>query len=137
MYIPTHTRLLLRLVLLLILGLLITLAVSMPIAQAAPAGFVTRCGTLFCLNGKTFNIAGTNNHYLGWGTQSEVDHVLNDAKAMNLNVVRTIMHSVRGSLDSTQVNQGTMPLKWNWGSTADSSNMGMKGVYILYWDNAT
>ncbi|MEO8613451.1 MAG: beta-mannosidase [Chloroflexota bacterium] len=109
----------------------------MPMVEAASAGFVKPCGTLFCLDGKTFNVAGTNNHYLGWGTQSEVDHVLNDAKAMNLNVVRTILHSVRGSLDGNQVNQGTMPLKWNWGSTADSSNMGMKGVYILYWDTSS
>ncbi|MBA3868459.1 MAG: cellulase family glycosylhydrolase, partial [Anaerolineae bacterium] len=109
----------------------------MSTVQAAPAEFVASCGALFCLNGSIFNVAGTNNHYLGWGTQYEVDQVLTDAKALNLNVVRTIMHSVRGSLDGTQINQGTVPLKWNWGSTADSSNMGMKGVYILYWDTAT
>lgn len=113
------------------------LAIRMPTVSAAPAGFVGTCGTNFCLNGQIFNVAGTNNHYLGFGTQGEVDQVLNDAKAMNANVVRTIMHSVRGSLDSTQQNQGTVPLKWNWGSTADSGNMGMKGVYILYWDTAT
>jgi hypothetical protein len=115
----------------------LTLANTSLQAQAIPAGFVVPCGRLFCYNGRVFNVAGTNNHYLGWGTQAEVDQVLNDAKAMNLNVVRTILHSVRGSLDSTQLNQGTMPLKWNWASTADSSNLGMKGVYILYWDTAT
>ncbi|MCA0457175.1 MAG: cellulase family glycosylhydrolase [Chloroflexi bacterium] len=102
--------------------------------EAQSNGFVQTCGTLFCLNGKVFNVAGTNNHYLGWGTQYEVDQFFADAKAMNVNVVRGILHSVRGSLDSNNVNQGSMPLKWNWGSTADSSNMGMKGVYILYWD---
>jgi mannan endo-1,4-beta-mannosidase len=41
------------------------------------------------------------------------------------------MHSAIGSLDNTT------PTKWNWQSTAESSNMGMKGVYILYWDPAT
>lgn len=114
-----------------------TLLVSMSTVAAAPNGFVSTCGTNFCLNGQVFNVAGTNNHYLGFGTQAEVDQVLNDAKAMNVNVVRSIMHSVRGSLDSTQQDQGTVPLKWNWGSTADSSNLGMKGVYLMYWDTAT
>lgn len=114
-----------------------TSVVALSNVNAAASGFVSTCGTNFCLNGQVFNVAGTNNHYLGFGTQAEVDQVLNDAKAMNVNVVRSIMHSVRGSLDSTQQNQGTVPLKWNWASTADSGNMGMKGVYILYWDTAT
>lgn len=130
-------RLISSLIVLFCLLLLASTFIANTVVQAAPAGFVAPCGALFCLNGQVFNVAGTNNHYLGWGTQGEVDQVLNDAKAMNLNVVRGIMHSVRGSLDSTQVNQGTMPLKWNWGSTAESSNMGMKGVYILYWDAST
>src|ERR1700749_4076261 len=105
---------------------------AIPRVEAAPNGFVLTCGSNFCLNGQVFNVAGTNNHYLGFGTQAEVDQVLNDAKAMNVNVVRTIMHSVRGSLDSTQIDQGTVPLKWNWGSTAQSSNLGMNGVYLMY-----
>lgn len=112
----------------------LTFITSLPIMAAQSTGFVQTCGALFCLNGQVFNVAGTNNHYLGWGTQYEVDQVLTDAKAMNVNVIRGILHSVRGSLDSNAVNQGTMPLKWNWSSTADSSNMGMKGVYIMYWD---
>ena len=115
----------------------VVFALSTPVAQAAAAGYVDTCGAMFCLNGQVFNVAGTNNHYLGFGTQAEVDQVLADAKALNINVVRTIMHSVRGSLDSVQPDQGTVPLKWNWGSTAESSNMGMNGVYILYWDSAT
>lgn len=120
----------------LLVGLTFTARLPIVAAQLS-TGFVQTCGTSFCLNGQVFNVAGTNNHYLGWGTQYEVDQVLTDAKAMNVNVVRSILHSVRGSLDSTVVNQGTMPLKWNWASTADSSNMGMKGVYILYWDPKT
>ncbi|MBI1276785.1 MAG: hypothetical protein GC179_01520 [Anaerolineaceae bacterium] len=119
------------------LVLMTTVALAIPRVEAAPNGFVTPCGTNFCLNGQVFNVAGTNNHYLGFGTRAEVDQVLSDAKAMSVNVVRTIMHSVRGSLDSTQQNQGAVPLKWNWGSTAESSNLGMNGVYILYWDTAS
>lgn len=92
-------------------------------------GFVRTEGTRFVHEGKPFYIAGTNNHYLGWGSHAEVDDVLTTARRMNFNVVRTIMHSVIGSLDGT-----TKPTIWNWRSTADSSNMGMHGVYILYWD---
>src|SRR6185503_7049445 len=33
-----------------------------PLAQAAPAGFVTRCGIHFCLDGRTFYFAGTNTY---------------------------------------------------------------------------
>lgn len=99
---------------------------------AAGPNFVGRSGTNFVLNGQPFYVAGTNNHYLGWGSQYEVDRVLEDAKAMNFNVVRTIMHSVIG--DPTGA---TKPTIWNWQSTADTSNMGMNGVYLLYWDNAT
>jgi mannan endo-1,4-beta-mannosidase len=57
---------------------------------------------------------------------------LNDTSAMHFNVIRTIMHSVRGSLDGT-----TRPTLWNWASTGDTSNMGMNSVYILYWNTAT
>ncbi len=131
------SRLKMSLLIMTCLFILTSLGVALSSVEAAASGFVTTCGTNFCLNGQIFNVAGTNNHYLGFGTQAEVDQVLNDAKAMNVNVVRSIMHSVRGSLDGTQLNQGTVPLKWNWGSTADSGNMGMKGVYILYWDTAT
>ncbi len=95
----------------------------------APRSFVGAEGTRFVLEGKPFYVAGTNNHYLGWGSRAEVDDVLETAKRMNFNVVRTIVHSVIGSLDGT-----TGPTVWNWRSTADSSNLGMHGVYVLYWD---
>jgi hypothetical protein len=103
----------------------------------AAGNFVGRSGNHFTLNGQTWYVAGTNNHYLGWGSTLEVDNVLNDAKAMKFNVVRTIMHSVRGSLDGTTNGSGTVPLKWNWNSTSESSNMGMNGVYLLYWNTTT
>lgn len=95
-----------------------------------PGGFVRTDGTRFVLDGAPFRIAGTNNHYLGWGTRAEVDDVLTTARKMNFNVVRTIIHSVIGSPS------GDTRTVWNWQSTADSSNMGMHGVYVLYWDTA-
>ena len=90
---------------------------------------MTTAGTTFALGDRAFYVAGTNNHYLGWGSRAEVDDVLTTAKAMNLNVVRTILHSVIGSLDGT-----SMPSIWNWQSTADASNLGMHRTYLVYWD---
>ncbi|GAA1380624.1 cellulase family glycosylhydrolase [Catellatospora chokoriensis] len=112
------------------------LAVVLPLmvgnkANAAP-GFVTTSGTKFMLDGKPFYVAGTNSHYLGWGTRAEVDSVLGYADASNYNVVRGILHSVTGSLDGT-----TKPHIWNPASTGDASNMGMHGTYLIYWDTAT
>ena len=91
--------------------------------------FVTTDGTGFVLDGRPFPVVGTNNHYLGWGSRAEVDDVLQTAVGMNFTVVRTILHSVIGSLDDT-----TVPSIWNWRSTADSSNLGMHGTYLAYWD---
>src|SRR5689334_7086224 len=120
-----------RLVLVTLIASLSLIAMP-PRPTTAAAGFVGRSGTQFTLNGNPFYIAGTNSHYLGWGSHAEVDDMLQSAKAMNFNVVRTIMHSVIGSLDGT-----TKPTNWNWQSTGDTSNMGMHGVYIIYWDPAT
>jgi len=101
-------------------------------STSAVANFVGRTGTQFTLNGSPFYVAGTNSHYLGWGSQAEVNDMLQNAQAMNSNVVRTILHSAIGSLDGT-----TKPTKWNWQSTGDTSNMGMHGVYLIYWDPST
>lgn len=99
-------------------------------AIAAPKGFVTRAGTQFRLEGKPFFVAGTTVHYLGWGTRAEVDAALEDARAMKFNVVRSILHSVVAAPD------GSRPSIWNFRSTGDSSNMGVHGTYLLYWDAA-
>ena len=112
------------------------LAVVLPLivgnkANAAP-GFVTTSGTKFMLDGKPFYVAGTNSHYLGWGTRAEVDSVLGYDDASNYNVVRGILHSVTGSLDGT-----TKPHIWNPRDPGDASNMGMHGTYLIYWDTAT
>jgi mannan endo-1,4-beta-mannosidase len=122
-----------RLIIPLILALVAGLGAILLVRPAAAAStFVTTSATRFILGGKPFYVAGTNNHYLGWGTRPEVDSVLNSAKASNYNVVRTILHSVVGSLDGT-----TKPNIWNPASTADASNMGMHGTYLIYWDTAT
>ena len=104
-------------------------------ATPAKAGqFVQTSGTKFTFDGRPFYVAGTSNHYLGWGTRREVDDGLQAAKAMNFNVVRTILHSVIGSPDESAPN--AKKTIWNFRSTNDSSNMGMHGVYLLYWDAA-
>ncbi len=106
-----------------------SLHVEGPVAAAPSGAFVERQGTGFTLDGKPFAVVGTNTHYLPWGTNAEVDQVLADAVALNLTVVRFFVTSFRGSLDGQ-----TRPTVWDFGKVADSANMGMKGVYTLYWD---
>jgi mannan endo-1,4-beta-mannosidase len=96
-----------------------------------PADFVAASGTHFTLAGKPFYVGGVNNHYLTFGLKSEVTDVLDDAVAMNANVLRTFIQPVIGSLDST-----TVPTIWNRRSREESSNLGVNGVYMLYWDTA-
>src|SRR6266545_5812460 len=57
-------------------------------ASAAPAGFVTRSGAGFVLDGQPFRYGGTNNYYLHYTSQLMVDDVLSDAQAMGLTVLR-------------------------------------------------
>jgi mannan endo-1,4-beta-mannosidase len=94
------------------------------------AGFVGRSGTHFVLDGRPFDVAGVNNHYLPWGSDKEVIQVLDDAIAMHANVVRTFIGPVIGSPD------GAIPTIWSWKSAADSSNLGVRGTYMVYWDPA-
>jgi mannan endo-1,4-beta-mannosidase len=100
-----------------------------PRRTAAAGPFVTTSGTRFMLNGRPFFVTGANCHYLGWGSRAEVDDVLTTARRMGLNVVRSIMSGVVGSLDGSA--RRTL---WNWRSTEDSSNLGVHGVHLLYWD---
>lgn len=100
-------------------------------AQHAPnSQFVEASGTGFTLAGKPFFVTGVNNHYMTYGTSSEVLDVLDDAVAMHANVVRVFLQPVIGSLD------GTVPTIWDWQSHADSSDLGVNGTYLLYWDDA-
>ncbi len=104
-------------------------AETAPPPQPRP-GFVSVSGDHFVLDGRQFRVAGVNNHYLMFGSPAEVTRVLDDAVAMHVNVVRTFLQPVIGSLD------GTMPTIWNWKSTSDSSNLGVHGNYVLSWDPA-
>ncbi len=63
-------------------------AFSAGIVNAAPAGFVSTKTNYFMLDGKPFYFAGTNNYYLAYSSNAMIDDVLNDAKAMDLKVVR-------------------------------------------------
>ena len=104
-------------------------AAPRPADAAVETPFVTAAGTRFVLGGRPFYVAGTNNHYLGWGTRAEVDSVLTSAADSGYNVVRGILNSVKGSPDGV-----TKRHVWNPASTADSSNMGVHGTYLAYWD---
>lgn len=59
-----------------------------PAHAAAPAGFVTRSGAGFVLDGQPFRYGGTNNYYLHYKSQLMVDDVFSDAQAMGLTVLR-------------------------------------------------
>jgi mannan endo-1,4-beta-mannosidase len=101
-----------------------------PSTSAEPVSdFVSREGTHFVLDGKPFFVAGINNHYLTFGSPREVTLVLDDAVAMGANVVRTFIQPIIGSLDGT-----TKPTVWKWRSNADSSDLGVHGTYMFYWD---
>jgi mannan endo-1,4-beta-mannosidase len=86
----------------------------------------------FVFQGRRFNVAGINNHYLSFGSRSEVEHVLDDAVAMDANVVRTFIQPVIGSLDGKRAST-----IWDWRSKASSSDLGVGGAYVLYWDDST
>jgi mannan endo-1,4-beta-mannosidase len=119
------------LTLLLLASILAMSAAPLPQSTSAEpmANFVGREGTHFTLDGKPYFVAGINNHYLTFGSSREVTLVLDDAVAMGANVIRTFVQPVIGSLDGT-----TKPTIWNWRSNADSSDLGVHGTYMFYWD---
>lgn len=95
--------------------------------------FVHVQGAQFVLHGKPFYVTGVNNHYLTFGSETEVTRVLDDAVAMGANVVRMILGPVIGAPD------GTKPRTiWKFNNpSADSSNLNVHGDYELYWNPAT
>jgi mannan endo-1,4-beta-mannosidase len=110
-------------------ALLLALTMFSAAAGAVETEFVKTAGTAFTLAGEPFFVTGVNNHYLTFGTEGEVTRVLDDAVAMGANTVRVFLQPVIGSLD------GSVPTVWNWRNTADSSDLGVNGTYLLYWDN--
>lgn len=113
-----------------ILGLAAVLSVGLVDAYA-DQGFVGTRGTQFVRDGKVFRVAGANNHYLTFGSAAEVTRVLDDAVTLQMNVIRTFIQPVIGSLDGR-----SMPTIWDWKSKAESSNLGVNGVHMIYWDAA-
>jgi mannan endo-1,4-beta-mannosidase len=114
-----------------VLWLLMNVTYFNIVPAKAEGGFIGTSGTRFILDGKPFFVAGVNNHYLTFGSAREVTRVLDDAVAMHANVVRTFIQPVIGSPDGS-----TVPTIWNWKKKADASDLGVNGVYMLYWDTA-
>ena len=99
-------------------------------AEAQKGPFVGVEDAHFVLHGRRFNVAGVNNHYLTFGSEAEVDRVLDDAAALGANVVRTFIQPVIGSLDGKHA-----PTIWDWRKKASASDLGVHGAYVLYWDD--
>lgn len=57
--------------------------------EAAQTNFVTATGTDLTLNGSTYKFSFANNYYLFYKSQTMVDNVFGDAKALGLNSLRT------------------------------------------------
>lgn len=112
----------------LVFALLSALA-AVSAAEDSPAtSFIETSGTDFTLDGRPFFVTGVNNHYLTFGSQAEVTRVLDDAKAIGANIVRTFLQPVIGSLD------GSVATIWNWRIVADASDLAVKDTYLLHWD---
>lgn len=108
---------------------LLSALVSVSAAVDPPAGsFIKTSGTAFTVDGRPFPVTGVNNHYVTFGSRDEVTRVLDDAVAMNANVVRIFLQPVIGSLD------GSVPTIWNWRKQADAYDLGVRGTYLLHWD---
>ena len=110
------------------IGLLLVSTLLLLSLPAFATEYVRTKGTGFILDGKPFFVAGVNNHYLISGSEQEVVRVLDDAVALGANVVRTYLQPVIGSPDNS------VPTIWDWKSTAESSNLGVNGNYLLFWD---
>jgi mannan endo-1,4-beta-mannosidase len=93
------------------------------------AELVKTSGTTFTLAGRPFFITGVNNHYLPHASETEITQVLDDAVALGTPVLRSYLEPVIGSPD------GSVPTIWDWQSTANSNDRGVKRRYLLYWDD--
>ena len=133
----SRSPLLLGLIIVLLAALAVLGSMLLPIgnrravADEAHDGFVRRDAGHFMLDGRRFQVKGVNNHYLSFGSKAEIDAVLDDAKQLGANTVRTFLQPVIGSLD------GTVPTIWAWRNDKDSSQMGAKGRYMLAYDPKT
>jgi len=68
------------------MGLIVTIIIPPCVAVGNPAEpnntFVKTTSTSFTVDGETFFVTGVNNHYLLYGTDTEVKDVLDDAVAL-------------------------------------------------------
>ena len=94
-------------------------------ANPPPTAFVNTSGTEFTVDGKTLFVTGVNNRHLTFGSHNEVTRVLDDAAAMDANVVRTFLQPVIGSLD------GSVPTIRNWRSQADANVIRFANAWVL------
>ena len=98
--------------------------------QAADrTGFVQTDGTQFLLDGSTFYYAGTNNYYLNFKPQYEVDQVMEDAAAMGLKVIRT-WGNLDAGVKTDKVNKDGYTV---FTDSVDGSGE-KEGVYYQYFD---
>ncbi len=108
------------------LAVLLTFIANMVIGQPpsanAAAGFVTRAGAQFSLNGSPFYFAGTNTYYLIFKSHVMVDDALQNAADMGLKVVRAWSFLDIGNPAG--------------GSPQTIDNI-KDGVYIQYWDTSS
>ena len=108
-----------------VFALLLAALASVNAADPPATAFVNISGTEFTVDGKTLFVTGVNNRHLTFGSHNEVTRVLDDAAAMDANVVRTFLQPVIGSLD------GSVPTIRNWRSQADANVTRFANAWVL------
>lgn len=108
-------------------------ALVIPSASAAPAGFVTRSGSQFMLNGQPFRYGGTNNYYLHYSSRIQVDDVFDKAQSMGAKVIRAWTFLECGGAKPNSAggcSQGTDHWMQRWSATTNTVeyNTGATGL---------
>lgn len=95
-------------------------------------GFVYADGTKFMLDGCYFYYAGTNNYYINFKPEEDIDSLMKDAQDMGLSVIRTW-----GFLD-VGVDTGTIDSQTGYRVFTDNlEGSGEKeGIYYQYFDSS-
>jgi mannan endo-1,4-beta-mannosidase len=117
----------------LIVAIIILLYVMVANAAELNNTFVKTNNTSFTVDGEPFFVTGVNNHYLLYGTDTEVKEVLDDAVALGANVVRTFLQPVIGSPDDDR----TTIWKFRNPGVNTSDGLNPRGNFLLYWDKNT
>ena len=117
----------------LIVAVIILLYVMVANAAEPNDTFVKTNNTSFTVDGEPFFVTGVNNHYLLYGTDTEVKEVLDDAVALGANVVRTFLQPVIGSPDDDR----TTIWKFRNPGVNTSDGLNVRGNFLLFWDKKT